>query len=98
MCVVSMNGVGRLLQYCVLHIVTTVRPADNLITDMCIEKNHELIIYLIIGESHETLGKMVLMCGELLFFTTVETEMHLFYKCKYFILVTLFSPSVPVAV
>lgn len=38
------------------------------------------------------------MCGELLFFTTVETEMHLFYKCKYFILVTLFSPSVPVAV
>lgn len=44
MCVVSMNGVGRAregraLQYRVLHIVTTVRPADNLITDIYIEKS-----------------------------------------------------------
>lgn len=62
MCVVSMNGVGRArvgraLQYSVLHIVTTVRPADNLITDIYIEKSW--IDHLSLGESHETLGKFI---------------------------------------
>lgn len=73
------------------------RLVDNLIIDMCIEKKL-WIDYLIIGESYEILGKMVLMCGELLFFIIVEIEMYFFYKCKYFILVIFFLLFVLVVV